>query len=180
MRLWTLGCCARKSLLVSSRLHQTIGPQNCRVAPTLLPLKCAMGNSMFLETGQCVMYERTHQESITGDACPHAQSVEPAIRPARRRDAPAIAWAEHLPPKLTPEMVQDLVDKFQKNYPGELLGPDSMPSIRLLSMVYEMTKSKHFKWIPRQLRLSARQCQEAVEARSETQLLFLRLSPMAK
>ena len=50
------------------------------------------------------------------------------------------------PPKLTPEVVQDL-DKFQKNYPGELLGSDSMPSIRLLSMAYEMTKSKHFKWM---------------------------------
>ena len=61
--------------------------------------------------------------------------------------SPAIAWAEHLPPKLSLEVVQDLVDKFQKNYPGELLGPDSMPSIRLLSMVYEMTKSKHFKSI---------------------------------
>ena len=80
--------------------------------------------------------------------------------------SPAIAWAEHLPPKLSPEVVQDLVDKFQKNYPGELLGPDSMPSIRLLSMVYEMTKSKHFQWIPWQLRLSARQYQEAMEARS--------------
>ena len=69
------------------------------------------------------------------------------------------------------------MNKFQKNYPGELLGSDSMPSIRLLSMVYEMTKSKHFKWIPWQLRLTARQYQEAVEARShkaartETQLL---------
>ena len=41
-----------------------------------------------------------------------------------------------------------------------------MPSIRLLSMVYEMTKSKHFTWIPWQLRVTARQYQEAVEARS--------------
>ena len=48
--------------------------------------------------------------------------------------SPAIAWAEHLPPKLSPEVLQDLVDKFQKNYPGERLGPDSMPSIRLLSI----------------------------------------------
>ena len=79
--------------------------------------------------------------------------------------SPAIAWAEHLPPKLSPEVVQDLVDKF-KNYPGELLGPDSMPSIRLLSMVYDMTKSKHFKWIPWQLRLSARQYQVVMDARS--------------
>ena len=28
--------------------------------------------------------------------------------------SPAIAWAEHLPPKLSPEVVQDLVDKFQR------------------------------------------------------------------
>ena len=69
------------------------------------------------------------------------------------------------PPKLTPDLVQGLVDKFQKNYPGELLGPESMPSIRLLSRVYDM-KTKHFKWIPWQLRLSSRQCQEAVEART--------------
>ena len=105
---------------------------------------------------------------------------QPSGQPnAEAHASPAIARAEHLPPKLTPEVVQDLVDKFQKNYPGELLGPDSMPSIRLLSMVYDITKSKHFKWIPWQLRLSARQCQEAVEARShkaartETQLLAM-------
>ena len=103
---------------------------------------------------------------------------QPTGQPSGEAHAsPAIAWAEHLPPKLTPEVAQDLLDKFQKNYPGELLGPDSMPSIRLLSMVYEMTKSKHFKWIPWQLRLTARQYQEAVEARfhkaarAETQLL---------
>ena len=82
--------------------------------------------------------------------------------------SPAIAWAEHLPPKLSPEVVQDLVDKFQKNYPGELLGPDSMPSIRLLSMVYDMTKSKHFKWIPWQLTMEARSHKVA---RTEAQLL---------
>ena len=30
--------------------------------------------------------------------------------------SPAIAWAEHLPPKLSPEVVQDLADKFHKNH----------------------------------------------------------------
>ena len=90
----------------------------------------------------------------------HAHTLSQPSGPpdAETHASPAIAWAEHLPPKLT---LQD---------PG-------MPSIRLLSMVYEMTKSKRFKWIPWQLRLSARQYQEAVEARShkaartETQLL---------
>ena len=87
----------------------------------------------------------------------HAGQVLP-----KPQASPAIAWAEHLPSKLSREVVQDLVDKFQKNYPGKLLGPDSMPSICLLSMVYDMTKSKHFKWIPWQLRLGARQYQEAM------------------
>ena len=102
------------------------------------------------------------QESLPTASVSHTGQVLPGPQAS-----PAIAWAEHLPPKLSPEVVQDLVDKFQKNYPGELLGPDSMPSIRLLSMVYDMTKSKHFKWIPWQLRLSARQYQEAMEARSD-------------
>ena len=85
--------------------------------------------------------------------------------------SPAIAWAEHLPPKLTPEIVQDL-KRTTRRAPGT-----RQHAKRLLSMVYKMTKSKHFKCIPWQSRLSARQYQEAVEARShkaaraETQLL---------
>ena len=32
--------------------------------------------------------------------------------------SPAIAWAEHLPPKLSPEVVQDLVDKSKRTTPA--------------------------------------------------------------
>ena len=46
-------------------------------------------------------------------------------------------WAENLPPKLTTETVDSLVSTFKQNYPGELLDQDSMPSIRLLSLVHE-------------------------------------------
>ena len=36
--------------------------------------------------------------------------------PAETHASPVMAWADHLPPKLTPDLVQDLVDKFQKNF----------------------------------------------------------------
>ena len=50
-------------------------------------------------------------------------------------------WAENLPPKLTTETVDSLVSTFKQNYPGELLDQDSMPSIRLLSLVHEGLKT---------------------------------------
>ena len=85
-------------------------------------------------------------------------------------------WAENLPPKLTTETVDSLVSTFKQNYPGELLDQDSMPSIRLLSLVHEGLKTR-LTWIPWQYRLSQKQYQEILEAktsrafRSEIQLL---------
>ena len=76
-------------------------------------------------------------------------------------------WMEHLPPRLTQDIVQDMVDKFKANYPGELLDQDSMPSIRLLSLVHHSLKpGEKIRWIPWQFRLSARQYQEHMEAKT--------------
>ena len=76
-------------------------------------------------------------------------------------------WMEHLPPRLTQDIVQDMVDKFKANYPGELLDRDSMPSIRLLSLVHHSLKpGEKIRWIPWQFRLSARQYQEHMEAKT--------------
>ena len=50
------------------------------------------------------------------------------------------SWAEHLPPKLTPEAVEVMRDTFVLNYPGVLLDQDTMPSIRLLSIVHHSLK----------------------------------------
>ena len=76
-------------------------------------------------------------------------------------------WAEHLPPRLTPESVQQMQDTFRVNYPGELLDQDSMPSIRLLSLVhFSLKPGQRLKWVPWQYRLSARQYQESIEAKS--------------
>ena len=76
-------------------------------------------------------------------------------------------WMEHLPPRLTQEAVQDMIDKFKANYPGELLDQDSMPSIRLLSLVHHSLKpGEKLRWIPWQFRLFAKQYQEHMEAKS--------------
>ena len=74
---------------------------------------------------------------------------------------------ENLPPKLSSEAVQDLVSDFKLNYPGELLDDDTMPSIRLLSLVQHSLKpGEKLRWIPWQFRLSAKQYQEIMEAKS--------------
>ena len=44
-------------------------------------------------------------------------------------------WLDHLPPKLRPEQIQDMVEHFQRQYPGELLDDTCMPGARLLSTV---------------------------------------------
>ena len=98
--------------------------------------------------------------------------------PVRSLDSlpPSHEWVEHIPPKLTPKTVDSLVKVFKQNYPGELLDADSMPSIRLLSLVHEGIKTR-LRWIPWQFRLSQRQYQEIQEAktsrvvRSEVQLI---------
>ena len=70
---------------------------------------------------------------------------------------------EHLPPRLTQEAVQDMIDKFKANYPDQ----DSMPSIRLLSLVHHSLKpGEKLRWIPWQFRLSAKQYQEHMEAKT--------------
>ena len=76
-------------------------------------------------------------------------------------------WAEHAPPRLDNEAVQRMVEQFRNAYTSEHLDADSMPSIRLLSLVHQWFKPHgSIKWIPWQLRLSAKQYQELIEART--------------
>ena len=87
-------------------------------------------------------------------------------------------WQEMAPPRLTPEAVNQMVETFQTNFPGELLTSDTIPSIRLLSVVHHYMKpGQTIKYIPWQIRMSQKQYQDMTEAkthkpiRSEAQLL---------
>ena len=74
-------------------------------------------------------------------------------------------WVENLPPKLTQEAVDAMVQRYKTSYPSEVLDGDSMPSIRLLSVVHQGLKTR-LAWVPWQHRLSQKQYQEQTEART--------------
>ena len=96
-----------------------------------------------------------------------APETLPSVPAALLPQASPTSWMENLPPKLSSEAVQDLVSDFKLNYPGELLDDDTMPSIRLLSLVQHSLKpGEKLRWIPWQFRLSAKQYQEIMEAKS--------------
>ena len=105
----------------------------------------------------------------------HTSGTAPALArgepppPASVRAAPVAenVWAEHAPPRLTPAAVQNMKDTFTANYPGEILDGNSMPSIRLLSIVYQWFRPGNApQWVPWQLRMSERQYQELLVART--------------
>ena len=52
------------------------------------------------------------------------------------------AWHETFAPKLDPNVIKQLKQEFLKNYPSEILTPETTPSTRLLSLVYKHVKSK--------------------------------------
>ena len=93
-----------------------------------------------------------HKKAQTADASPaQPEGSQPS---ASGMPSQPSQWMEHLPPRLTQEAVQDMVDEFKANYPGELLDQDSMPGIRLLSLVHHSLKpGEKIRWIPCQFRL---------------------------
>ena len=130
------------------------------------PLTTVMAGKLRRLLAQCrmVVQQLSVQESATTST-----ATTPVATPA---------WNELAPPRLTPEAVQGLVETFQKNYPGELLTPETTPSIRLLSVIHHYLKpGQSLRYIPWQIRMSQKQYQEMTEAkthkaiRSEAQLL---------
>eukprot|EP00435_Cladocopium_sp_Y103_P034972 s347_g9.t1 len=70
------------------------------------------------------------------------------------------SWTEAFAPKMEHAMVQKLKDAFLANYPSELLTPDLMPSLRLLSLVYSQLQKKQWRWIPWKYRMSVARADE--------------------
>ena len=68
----------------------------------------------------------------------------------------SLAWNEPFPSKLSPDLIRELRDNFERQYPGELLDPDLMPSSRMLALTYQQLQRKDWKWIPWKYRLSAK------------------------
>ena len=104
--------------------------------------------------------------SGTGPAI-SSQDSAPATSATRNAHIAENVWAEHAPPRLTNSAVQTMKDTFAANYPGEILDGNSMPSIRLLSIVYQWFRpGNNPQWVPWQLRMSEKQYQEILVART--------------
>ena len=73
---------------------------------------------------------------------------------------PASSWSETFPPKLTGEVVAALKQKFKQNYPAEILLPETMPSLRLLSLMHHQKSKNEFRWVPWKFRLSQAKSEE--------------------
>ena len=85
-------------------------------------------------------------------------SSTPASEPAQSSDAPS--WTEAFAPKMEQATVQKLKDAYLANYPSELLTPDLMPSLRLLSLVYSQLQKKQWRWVPWKYRMSSARAEE--------------------
>ena len=66
-------------------------------------------------------------------------------------------WSDAFPKKLSSEAVKSMVAKFSQKYPSEPLGPEVMPSPRLLALVHSQIQDRRWRWVPWKLRLSEEQ-----------------------
>ena len=66
---------------------------------------------------------------------------------------------------LSREEVAELMQKFMKAYPSELVRPDVMPSSPFLLLTREHLEAKKFSWVPWRLRSSASDEEQFLERR---------------
>ena len=81
--------------------------------------------------------------------CQSSQSVAnpPSMpyNPSPNEAGPVHAsWSETFPPKLTAQVVSEMKQRFKKNYPAEILLPETTPSLRLLSLVHHQKQNWNF------------------------------------
>ena len=79
------------------------------------------------------------------------------------------SWSESFAPKLDSQVIQQLKQQFLKNYPSEILDGATMPSTRLLSLVYHQLQKTHWAWIPWKYRMSVEKAEELQAQRSSKQ-----------
>ena len=84
-----------------------------------------------------------------------SSSNQGAVAPTPAVASPEVAaqplagsWSETFAPKLTSANVSQIKAAFKKNCPAEVLLPENLPSLRLLSMVVHQKNKQDFKWIP--------------------------------
>eukprot|EP00435_Cladocopium_sp_Y103_P000450 s4141_g1.t1 len=101
--------------------------------------------------------------------CQPTQSNSPAEAPPTSGyqdvSTPSTSWSETFAPKLTSALFSELKVKFKRNYPAEVLLPENLPSLRLLSMVAHQKQKQDYRRIPWKYRLTESKCDEITASR---------------
>lgn len=96
-------------------------------------------------------WQRCSQDSVT--APPESGPAEPA-------SSSSTSWSESFAPKLTTSVVSELKKQFKANFPAEVLVPENMPGIRLLSLVHDVKVKNDIRWVPWKFRISQQKADE--------------------
>ena len=75
-----------------------------------------------------------------------APAVSASAAPAL--PTPDTSWHETFAPKLSPELIKRMKEDFKRFYPSEVLNQDTMPSVRLLSLIHDQLSKKNWHWVP--------------------------------
>ncbi|CAE8681276.1 unnamed protein product [Polarella glacialis] len=87
--------------------------------------------------------------------------------PAQTGTIQELAWTDAPPPHLSAEVMRNMKQTFQTNYPGEVIDRDTTPSVRLWSTVYQFLRPENvIRWLPWTQLVSEKKSQEIVEARA--------------
>ena len=70
------------------------------------------------------------------------------------------SWSESFAPKLDQAKINAMKEKFISCYPSEIVNHDTMPSTRLLSLVYHQLQRKQWHWVPWKFRLTVAKADE--------------------
>ena len=75
------------------------------------------------------------------------------------------SWSESLAPKLDQAKINSLKETFLSCYPSEIVNHETMPSTRLLSLVYHQLQRKQWHWVPWKFRLTVCKADELAHQR---------------
>ena len=89
----------------------------------------------------------------------------PAVASASDAMPSSGTWAESFPPKLDSAVIDQMKAKFHSSYTSELVKHETMPSTRLLSLVYHQLQKKQWSWIPWKYRLTMSKAEEVTSQR---------------
>ncbi|CAE7273822.1 unnamed protein product [Symbiodinium necroappetens] len=64
------------------------------------------------------------------------------------------SWVESFAPKLTSTKLLEMKQQFKTDYTSEILSPNTMPSLRLISLAAHQESKKEYRWIPWKHRLT--------------------------